>query len=499
MKKILFSFLLFAAAHFAANAQTNTFPATGNVGIGTLAPASALEVVGTAKIGGATNNLIVDANGNLSFAGTAAYKVGGNKYAFQFAGNPNYGMFFNQTNVRYELRNNAAAATFFVGADNGNGYFLGNLGLGVQTAAAKLDVAGAVKIADGTQGAGKVLTSDANGLASWQTPTGGGGITGTGAAGNLTFWTGTTTLGTNTNLFWNNTNTRLGIGTATPANKVDISGAGGLRVSTTNPGSGTADWIAGNYGATTGDRVVMGNLNGRATIGGHNNALTAWAPLILNQDGGNVGIGTNAPGARLHIKETGNSIPTEILESASTIGTWLSIGNTSTGGRWYSLIATGSGNGQGAGKLLISSNNSAGQTRAAGIVLDSNANVMMGTTTAATGYRLTVAGKVICTELKVQLQPFPDYVFEKNYKLRTIKEVENHIDTYKRLPGMPSAKEVESGGMNVGEMQGKVVEKVEELTLYIIQQQKQIEASQKQVVALQQLVEKLQQQIEAKK
>ena len=64
---------------------------------------------------------------------------------------------------------------------------------------------------------------------------------------------------------------------------------------------------------------------------------------------------------------------------------------------------------------------------------------------------------------------------------------------------MPSAKEVESGGMNVGEMQGKVVEKVEELTLYIIQQQKQIEASQKQVEALQQLVEKLQQQIEAKK
>jgi hypothetical protein len=128
-----------------------------------------------------------------------------------------------------------------------------------------------------------------------------------------------------------------------------------------------------------------------------------------------------------------------------------------------------------------------------------NGNVSIGVTTPATGYKLTVAGKIICTELKVQLQPFPDYVFEKNYKLRTIKEVENHIDTYKRLPGMPSAAEVESKGMNVGEMQGKVVEKVEELTLYIIQQQKQIEASQKQVEALQQLVEKLQQQVSAKK
>jgi len=77
--------------------------------------------------------------------------------------------------------------------------------------------------------------------------------------------------------------------------------------------------------------------------------------------------------------------------------------------------------------------------------------------------------------------------------------VENHIDTYKRLPGMPSAKEVDSSGMNVGEMQGKVVEKVEELTLYIIQQQKQIDASQKQVEALLQIVEKLQQQVAAKK
>ena len=58
----------------------------------------------------------------------------------------------------------------------------GNLGLGVQSAAAKLDVAGTVKIADGTQGAGKVFTSDANGLAGWQTSTGGGTITGNGCS-----------------------------------------------------------------------------------------------------------------------------------------------------------------------------------------------------------------------------------------------------------------------------------------------------------------------------
>ena len=57
---------------------------------------------------------------------------------------------------------------------------------------------------------------------------------------------------------------------------LDISGVGGIRVSTTNPGSGTADWIAGNYGATTGDRVVMGNLLAKQPLV-HNNTLTAWA------------------------------------------------------------------------------------------------------------------------------------------------------------------------------------------------------------------------------
>jgi len=122
-------------------------------------------------VGTLANYINIDsATGNLSLIGTANYKVGGNKYAFQYSGNANYGLFFNSTNVRYEFRNSVAAATFFVGADNGNGYFLGNLGLGTTTAAAKLDVIGKIKMTDGTQGVGKILTSDANGLARWATP-----------------------------------------------------------------------------------------------------------------------------------------------------------------------------------------------------------------------------------------------------------------------------------------------------------------------------------------
>jgi hypothetical protein len=70
-----------------------------------------------------------------------------------------------------------------------------------------------------------------------------------------------------------------------------VVGAGGLKVNTTNSGSGSTDWIALNSGGSAGDRVVSGNLNGKATIGGHNNALTAWGDLTINQGGGTVIVG----------------------------------------------------------------------------------------------------------------------------------------------------------------------------------------------------------------
>lgn len=122
-------------------------------------------------------------------------------------------------------------------------------------------------------------------------------------------------------------------------------------------------------------------------------------------------------------------------------------------------------------------------------------SVIIGTSTPATGYMLTVGGKVICTELKVQLQPFPDYVFDKNYALPTLNQVENHINTYHRLPGMPSAAEVETNGMEVGKMQGKVVEKVEEATLYILQLNKQNQQLQQQVDLLAKALQNLQAQV----
>ncbi|MBP7399550.1 MAG: hypothetical protein KA954_08185, partial [Chitinophagales bacterium] len=95
---------------------------------------------------------------------------------------------------------------------------------------------------------------------------------------------------------------------------------------------------------------------------------------------------------------------------------------------------------------------------------------------AATGYLLAVDGKVICEELKVQLsESWPDYVFGENHQLMNLYDLEKSIQSNKHLPGVPSAKEIETDGLAVGEMQRVMMEKIEELTLYIIQLQKQID------------------------
>ncbi len=90
--------------------------------------------------------------------------------------------------------------------------------------------------------------------------------------------------------------------------------------------------------------------------------------------------------------------------------------------------------------------------------------------TAAAGYMLSVDGKVICEEARVQISSaWPDYVFHDDYKLRPIEELEKLIKAEKHLPDMPSAAVVEKEGIALGDMNKKLLEKVEELTLYIIE------------------------------
>ena len=92
-------------------------------------------------------------------------------------------------------------------------------------------------------------------------------------------------------------------------------------------------------------------------------------------------------------------------------------------------------------------------------------------------YRLAVDGKGIFEEIRVEVSSsWPDYVFTENYSMRTPSELKSFIDANGHLPNIPPADEVENEGMLLGDMQRRMMEKIEELTLYIIQQDERIRA-----------------------
>jgi hypothetical protein len=109
------------------------------------------------------------------------------------------------------------------------------------------------------------------------------------------------------------------------------------------------------------------------------------------------------------------------------------------------------------------------------------------------GYKLAVAGNMIAESVKVQLQSaWPDYVFEKDYSLPSLEQTEKHIKEKGHLPGIPSAAEVKAEGIEVGDMNAKLLKKIEELTLYLIQQNKKMSALEKDNIELKKAVFKSQ-------
>ncbi len=92
-----------------------------------------------------------------------------------------------------------------------------------------------------------------------------------------------------------------------------------------------------------------------------------------------------------------------------------------------------------------------------------------------TDYKLAVGGKIIAEEVRIKLiKDWADYVFDPEYRLTSLPEVERFIQTHHRLPNIPSATEAEGQGIDIGQMQTKLLAKVEELTLHLIEQHKTI-------------------------
>lgn len=308
----------------------------------------------------------------------------------------------------------------------------------------------------------------------------------------------------------------VGIGTANPLMKLHVTHSDSAialleNTTTLNTGVKTALYFKTGSGLTsfTGAVKTIGESTGSARMG-----LFTFAAFNANgllermsiTDVGDVGIGTISPLARLHVRngdegvamfENTQSLTTNISNSIyfkTGSGTYPYTGAIKTVGEsnatarlGFFTFASTSATGL-LERMSISDNGNIGIGKSnPQVALDINGNVVIGNSTsvAASGYKLSVEGKIMSEEVRVLLKAnWPDYVFDKSYALKSLPELEKYIDVNKHLPNVPAAAEVEKGGIMLGDMNGKLLEKIEELSLYIIQLNKKIVSIEQEVLVL---------------
>lgn len=191
---------------------------------------------------------------------------------------------------------------------------------------------------------------------------------------------------------------------------------------------------------------------------------------------GNLGIGTGTgnPAAKLHI--SGGHL---LIDAGSNSKIFTGTG-TSELNRYLELLNSPglqSASGFKAGGILVSDQYSYANPGKNDLVVKGNVSVG---TASSQGYKMTIAGKAIAEEVVVKLQAnWPDYVFDNEYNLASLSKVEEFIRANKHLPDVPTADEVKANGLSLGEMNAILLKKVEELTLYVIEKQKEIKGLKK--------------------
>jgi hypothetical protein len=252
----------------------------------------------------------------------------------------------------------------------------------------------------------------------------------------------------------------VGIGTFSPTQKLEVSG--NLK---------TVGFIM--TGGAAAGKVLTSDASGQA----------AWQEIpedghwMVNGDdlyrlNGKVGIGTSTPSVKLEV--TGNiRVNSLVFNNADLQENFIT-------GKYEPLIYGSKSGGEigGSSSLILQAggtpiNNNrhiffrtADQTR---IFIHHNGNVGIGTTNTSDA-KLTVAGRILAEEMKIILSvPQSDFVFEEDYELMPLSELDQFVRTNKHLPGVPSAAEFAQDGYSVGEMDDLLLRKVEELTLYVIE------------------------------
>jgi hypothetical protein len=226
-----------------------------------------------------------------------------------------------------------------------------------------------------------------------------------------------------------------------------------------------------------------------------NVSMAQWTTTgndIYNSNTGNVGVGTNTPASKLVVNGKARIISNLLIggdeeapgfEQLTLKGGSLGLIDFTQGTdqKMWQLRAQG-----GTFRIILEKDDYSAVQNAmvisrvginTNVVNFPNGSVGIGTSTTGS-FKLAVEGKIGARGIKVTTtSPWPDYVFNKGYKLISIDSLDRYVKTNAHLPNMPSAKNIqEDGGVELGDMNVKMLEKMEELTLYIIQLKKENEA-----------------------
>lgn len=227
-------------------------------------------------------------------------------------------------------------------------------------------------------------------------------------------------------------------------------------------------------GTDASDRLLIGFLSTRPTLtvtGSSND----YSQGILDKTG-KVGIGDVTPTAKLHIVSDAGEDAGLILEPKQP-GTNNTFVQLRDGSHRISVNSEG--------EMSLVSDSAPLSLDGASITLRGKVGVNIDNETE--NYALAVDGGIITTEIHIQrVNHWPDYVFDQGYRLMPLPDLRRYVENHRHLPGLPSEEEANREGYDMGEVQSALLQKIEELTLYTLRQQEEIEMLKK---ALQELKE----------